>query len=108
MDADWTDVGALDDLPDGKGRQVTVGDDAVAVVRLGDRVVALSDSCTHQGAMLHAGAVRAASPPSITCPFHGSVFSLDDGRVLRGPATRPVATYEVRLEDGHVFLRAAG
>lgn len=108
MDGDWIDAGAVDDLPEGKGRRVMVGDEPVAVVRLADGVSALADTCTHQGAMLHAGAVRTASPPSITCPFHGSVFSLEDGRVLRGPATRPVATYEVRLEDGHVFLRTEG
>jgi len=105
MDGTWTDVGALADFPDGKGRQVMVGDEPVVVVRVGDRAFGLSDVCTHQGAALHGGGVRTAAPASISCPFHGSTFALADGRVLRGPASRPVAAYEVRVDDGVVAVR---
>jgi nitrite reductase/ring-hydroxylating ferredoxin subunit len=108
MDAPWTEVAALDDLPEGKGRQVQVGEDPVVLVRAGERVFALSDVCTHQGAHVHGGAVRTASPASIACPFHGSTFALEDGRVLRGPAARPLATYEVRIEGGAVSVRPFG
>jgi len=108
MDGSWTDAGPLADLPEGKGRQVQVGDAAVVLVRVGERVFALSDVCTHQGAALHGGGVRTAAPASISCPFHGSTFALEDGRVLRGPATRPVAAFEVRVDDGVVAVRPAG
>jgi nitrite reductase/ring-hydroxylating ferredoxin subunit len=107
MDDGWTEVGALDELPEGKGRAVRVGDEPMVLVRSGEQVFALSDVCTHQGAQLHGGAVKTASPATITCPFHGSIFRLEDGRVMRGPATRALATYEVRIEDGSVAVRPA-
>ncbi len=43
--------------------------------------------------------------PTVTCPAHGSVFSLVDGTVRRGPATQPVRAFEARLNDGAVELR---
>jgi nitrite reductase/ring-hydroxylating ferredoxin subunit len=41
----------------------------------------------------------------VTCPVHGSVFSLVDGGVRRGPATRPVQAFEARVNDGMVEVR---
>ena len=102
----WTHVGALADLPEGRGTRVEVGADHALVVRSGDRVFAVADRCTHQGASLSRGPVRITdSLATVTCAAHGSRFRLDDGRVLRGPAARPVAVYDVRVEDGVVGLR---
>ena len=101
----WTEVGRLEDLPEGKGHQVVVDLVKVLLVRSGDRVFAVEDTCTHQGAQLHAGAVRTTPPMSVICPLHGSVFGLEDGRVLRGPATEPLLTYEVQVTDGVVSVR---
>jgi nitrite reductase/ring-hydroxylating ferredoxin subunit len=107
MDSPWTEVAKLDELPEGKGRQVVVDVEKVLLVRSGDQVFALEDTCTHQGAPLHAGAVRPAPPMSVICPLHGSIFGLDDGRVIRGPATEPLLTYEVQVVDGVVSVRPA-
>ena len=37
------------------------------------------------------------------CPCHGSVFALD-GKVLGGPAPRPLDTLPSRVEDGELFI----
>jgi nitrite reductase/ring-hydroxylating ferredoxin subunit len=103
---DWTAVGALADLPEGRGTTREVDGATVMVVRSGERVFAVADRCTHQGASLSRGPMRITdSLATVTCPAHGSGFRLDDGRVLRGPATRPVASYDVRVEDEVVELR---
>jgi nitrite reductase/ring-hydroxylating ferredoxin subunit len=105
-DNGWTPIGALTDLPEGRGTAVEVGSDRAMVVRSGDHVFAVADRCTHQGASLSRGPVRITdSLATVTCPVHGSRFRLDDGRVLRGPAARPLGLYEVRVEDGVVELR---
>ena len=102
----WTAIGALADLPEGRGATRDVDGVTVMVVRSGERVFAVADRCTHQGSSLSRGRVRITdSLATVTCPVHGSRFRLDDGRVLRGPAARPVDAYEVRVEDGVVELR---
>ena len=104
--AGWTRATAAQELSDGRPIHVQVGSDEVMLVRAGDRVFAVSNRCTHQGAPLDRGVVRVSgSRPSVACPAHGSMFSLNDGRVMRGPAMRPVASYEVRIRDDQVEVR---
>jgi nitrite reductase/ring-hydroxylating ferredoxin subunit len=102
----WIAVGALDDLPEGMGRRATVGDATALLVRSGDRVLALGNRCTHQGAPLDRGRVKLGeSLATVTCAAHGSVFDLENGRVLRGPATKPEVVFETRVVDGNVEVR---
>ena len=105
--SDWVDVLGLDAAADRKPVRVAAGDAAVLLLRIGDDLFAIGDTCTHQGAQLHRGTVKVAgSVRSVTCPAHGSMFRLDDGTVLRPPATRPVPVYDVRVEGGRILLRA--
>ena len=109
MDDDgWISAAPIDDLPDGKGTRVTIGDATVLLVRTGDRVFAIGNRCTHQGAPLDRGRITVSgSLATVTCPAHGSVFELVDGRVRRGPATKPVEAYEARIVDATVEIRPA-
>jgi nitrite reductase/ring-hydroxylating ferredoxin subunit len=105
----WSAIGPLEDLPDGRSARVQVDGTDVLVVRAGERIFAVGNRCTHQGAPLDRGVARADGPtPTVTCPAHGSVFSLEDGGVRRGPAARPVPAFEVRVSDGTVELRPPG
>ena len=102
----WTDVGSLEGMPEGRAIRVEVGGQAAMVVRSGDDLFAIGSRCTHQGAPLDRGVVRVVgSQRTVTCPAHGSMFGLDDGSVVRGPASRPVPAYDVRVEGGVVQLR---
>ncbi|HEY4409816.1 MAG TPA: iron-sulfur protein, partial [Acidimicrobiia bacterium] len=42
------------------------------------------------------------------CPWHGSVFRLEDGSVVHGPASVPQAAYDVRVQDGRIEIRHRG
>jgi 3-phenylpropionate/trans-cinnamate dioxygenase ferredoxin subunit len=69
-------------------------------------VFAIANRCTHQGAPLDKGVVRiVGSQRTVTCPAHGSMFDLETGRVMRPPATKPVPVYDVKVEDGRVYVR---
>jgi nitrite reductase/ring-hydroxylating ferredoxin subunit len=104
---DWVFAIEADLLPEGKAVRVDVDGTSVLVVRgEADAIYAVAARCTHQGAPLDRGVVkRNDTVPTVTCPAHGSVFSLVDGRVRRGPATVPVAAFEARVTDGKVELR---
>jgi Ferredoxin subunits of nitrite reductase and ring-hydroxylating dioxygenases len=41
----------------------------------------------------------------VECPRHGSAFDLRTGEPHALPATQPVPVYDVKVEDGMVFLR---
>ena len=64
-------------------------------------VHALSAVCTHQSCTVYCG----REDKVITCPCHGSLFSLD-GEVKRGPAQSPLPWLAVTLEDGELVLDA--
>lgn len=54
-----------------------------------------SGICTHQGGVLNEVANNV-----ITCPVHGSQFSATDGSVVRGPATTPLPSVAITVENG--------
>jgi len=93
----------LDELPPDGARRFDVGGLRLAVVRLGDDVYALHDQCSHQNVPLSEGEVD-PDERTIECWKHGSSFSLETGEPESLPATRPVAVYDVRVDDGEVVV----
>lgn len=74
------------------------------LARVGGEVRAVADRCAHRGGALHEGELVDGR---VECPLHGSLFRLDDGSVKRGPSAYPQPTYEVRVENGRIAVRAA-
>ena len=86
---------------------VTVEAEDVLLYRRGEGLFAIGNRCTHQGALLHRGPIKSmGSIVTVTCPAHGSMFALNDGRVMRGPAMRPVTAYDARVRDEQIEIRA--
>lgn len=107
----WHDLCAVDDLAGDAQPQRQVlggpnGDVPLVVIRQGERVDVLSDRCSHLAGPLHEGQVT--SGECIVCPWHGSMFSLEDGSVRRGPATAPVHAFDVKVVDGRLLVRLPG
>ena len=108
---DWTDVGTVDELPEGEP-------DAADRRRRRRarraprraRIHALADRCAHASAPLHEGRhhERRRPPTCVVCPWHGSVFRLDTGSVVHGPATAPQPTFRTRVRDGRLELAVTG
>lgn len=103
---DWTPAIALEAVPEGKAVRVEALGTTILVLRSGDALYAVANGCTHQGAPLDHGVTKLLdSVPTVTCPAHGSVFSLVDGHVRRGPAAKPLQAFETRVNEGSVELR---
>jgi nitrite reductase/ring-hydroxylating ferredoxin subunit/uncharacterized membrane protein len=100
---DWVDVCADDDLVAGQPRAVSAGGARVLLVRQRGRVHAMANTCSHLGGPLDEGELRDGC---IVCPWHGSTFRLDDGVIVRGPASTPQPMYDVRVTGGRVEVRA--
>ncbi|MBI4259293.1 MAG: Rieske (2Fe-2S) protein [Actinobacteria bacterium] len=103
---DWVPAGTLAELGEGRPTRVKVGDEEALVYRFGDRLFAVGSRCTHQRAPLDRGLVHTSGGlVTVTCPAHGSMYGLADGRVLRGPSATPLPRYETRVTDGTVEVR---
>jgi nitrite reductase/ring-hydroxylating ferredoxin subunit len=104
--AEWLDVDTPADLATGKPLRVTANGESIFLLATGETFFAIGNQCTHQGAGLDRGVVKiAGSVRTVTCPAHGSTFNLETGKVMRPPATKPVPVYDVKVEDGRVFVR---
>lgn len=108
----WADAGDLSNLEPGTPRQVTFSrlridgwkkesEDAGAwMVKSSDgRLTAFSPLCTHLGCAYHWDPQARV----FACPCHGSRFAMD-GRVLGGPAPRPLDRYLIKVIGGRVWL----
>jgi nitrite reductase/ring-hydroxylating ferredoxin subunit/uncharacterized membrane protein len=76
----------------------------ILLVRRGGRIFAMAETCSHFSGPLSEGKLVG---DSIVCPLHASRFSLEDGRVLDGPAVHPQPCLEVRVRGGQIEVRKA-
>jgi nitrite reductase/ring-hydroxylating ferredoxin subunit/uncharacterized membrane protein len=100
---DWTKVARDADLPADSPQLVRAAGYGVLLVRRDGSLHAIADRCTHAGGPLHEGELD--DQGCVTCPWHGSRFHLGDGSVVRGPATAPQPSFEVRVSDGNIEVR---
>jgi nitrite reductase/ring-hydroxylating ferredoxin subunit/uncharacterized membrane protein len=90
------DLGGMPDIPEGGPTKMRAGINDLAVIREGERILAIHAVCAHAGGPLGEGA-RVGD--AIECPWHGSRFRVADGHVVRGPAMYDQPAYEVRRSD---------
>jgi nitrite reductase/ring-hydroxylating ferredoxin subunit len=74
----------------------------ILLVRRGDRLFAMAETCSHFSGPLSEGKLV---EDSIVCPLHNSRFALEDGRVLDGPAVHPQPCLEARVRGGQIEVR---
>jgi nitrite reductase/ring-hydroxylating ferredoxin subunit/uncharacterized membrane protein len=102
---DWTEIGSLASLPDGKPVVRTVADVAVLVYRTGDKVSVMIERCGHETGPLGDGEVTGSGRDAcVVCPWHGSEFRLADGAVVHGPAASDQPTLRTRVREGMVAV----
>ncbi len=81
-------IGKPEDFP--PGTRIALETRRICVVREGNRLAALSTTCTHLGCIV------GLADTGFACPCHGSRFD-GDGTVTGGPAPRPLPWYKVTL-----------
>lgn len=82
---------------------VDAGDRKIALFRNADgEFYATADSCTHEQWSL--GEDSDVEGNQVTCPLHLACFDIRDGSVLCLPATEPLASYEVEVEEDDVYV----
>lgn len=101
MPSEWIDVGTADSVTETAALSTEVDGYPVVVVRCGTELFAVEDRCTHDGESLSGAEIEACQ---IICPRHFSRFDLRTGEALTPPAYEPLRTFNVRQEDGRIFV----
>ncbi len=99
----WTNIARLDQLTEGHPFCANVNGQALAIFKIGDKVYAMNNTCSHAGGPLCEGALHGNI---VECPLHGSQFDVTTGQVKQGPAIRPQKTYPVRLQGDEIQVQA--
>jgi chlorite dismutase/nitrite reductase/ring-hydroxylating ferredoxin subunit len=97
----WTPVASVEDITDGGSKVVYAGSEQVALFNVGGKIYAVANRCSHANGSLVDGVVEGIT---VACPYHGSRFDLATGLPLCGPASRPLSRFDVRVEDGQIWM----
>jgi len=81
-------IGKPDEYP--PGTRISLDTRRVCIVREGNKMAAISTTCTHLGCFV------GIAETGFACPCHGSRFD-QDGNVTGGPAPRPLPWFKVSL-----------
>ena len=100
----WFAVAPAASVAPGDYAQIEVDGAIVAVFNIAGSFYAIEDVCTHDGGELAGGAVEG---DVVICPRHGARFCLRTGAALTPPAYEPVRTFETRVNEGVVEVRAS-
>lgn len=84
-------IGKKSEVPVGGGK-IYAADKVVITQPTEGAFKAFSAVCTHQGCV-----VAQIKDKDIDCTCHGSTFSIEDGSVVNGPATKPLEELKVTV-----------
>ena len=97
----FTKVATLAEIPAGRGKQVDVNGQKVALFNLDGKVYAIDDTCPHRGASLSEGQCQQGQ---VMCPWHSARFDLATGQHLCPPAPKGVKAYPVQVVGDEVQI----
>jgi cytochrome b6-f complex iron-sulfur subunit len=99
----WQKIGTTAEL-DKKGQLLLekspIGPVLVVGTSKSKNVIAVNPTCTHKGCTV----AWEAKNNNFLCPCHGSDFGTD-GKVLKGPADKPLKTYQAKIEGNAILVQ---
>jgi NADPH-dependent 2,4-dienoyl-CoA reductase/sulfur reductase-like enzyme/nitrite reductase/ring-hydroxylating ferredoxin subunit len=95
-------ISDLTAIPDGGMRAFDFEGHCILLSRDGNRVMAVSGHCVHEGAPLADG-VRVGN--RVICPWHHAMFDLATGEHLQPPGEGRLRSFKTRVENGKVYVQ---
>ena len=96
-----TQLAHIDDIKPNSSKKFMIGDLPVLVTNLDGSFYAIIDPCTHEDSSLALGCLRGEY---VDCTLHGSRFSVITGIPVDEPATVPVETYPIVIENDMIMI----
>lgn len=92
----------FNEVPEGDLKKVQIGQDAIALYKLGGQIYATSNVCTHEQCYIDEN--HQMHNDVVECICHGSQFDIKTGAVILPPAIEPLKTYKVTIEGEDVIV----
>jgi len=96
-------AGKTSDIPHGKMIHLTTGKKKdILVVNIRGKYYAISNICSHEGAMLHEGRLDGKE---LTCPWHGAKWDVTTGKLMLFPENlKSLRQFKVSVENDNVYV----
>jgi 3-phenylpropionate/trans-cinnamate dioxygenase ferredoxin subunit len=101
--AKFVKVGRADEIGPGEKKIFEADGIMVVVVNLDGEYFCLEDVCTHDGGPVGEGKL---DDGQLVCPRHGARFDVRTGEARTVAAFEPVATYEVKVDNGDLLVES--
>ena len=102
-ESEWIYAGEASAVTEDVPLSVKIGDVPVGVYAASGSLHALEDTCPHADALLSQGFVDG---DHVECPLHGALFHIPTGKCKKGPATRDLIRFEVKVEGSKIMVRS--
>ena len=97
----WHVAARSSELGEGEVIGVVIDGQPIALYRLGGKLYATYNICSHEHALLSDGYIEG---DCIECPLHQARFHIATGEVRSAPATEPIRTYPVKSEGDQILV----
>jgi len=101
MHEEFVPVTRASELAPGEMKLVVVDRERVLVANVGGVFYAVRDTCGHAGAPLSTGTLLGYV---VECPLHFACFDVRAGKLLSGPVSADVPSYQVRIDGDTVYV----
>lgn len=96
----FTKAIALNEIPPGGGKMVSLDGQDIAFFKVNETVYAIENTCVHRGGPLAEGFL---DDKVVTCPWHGWQYDVTTGISPANPDTR-VKSFPVKIEGSDVWI----
>lgn len=100
-ESQYRQVAHLAEIPQGGTLCVELDDREILLCHTAEGVFAVDNICTHAEARLCEGRIKGNR---ILCPLHAGAFDVRDGSAVTRPASTPLRSYPVKLEDDWIMI----
>lgn len=101
--SDFIRVATVRNVAPGNMKTVTVAGKKIMLANVNGQLFATDDMCTHAQCSLGEDGFLEGS--IVICGCHGGRFDVISGKATALPAVTNVKTYEVKAENGDIFIR---
>ncbi|MGD2082690.1 MAG: non-heme iron oxygenase ferredoxin subunit [Chromatiales bacterium] len=101
MEEPFVAAAEASELAPGQMKTLELEGRRILLANAGGSYYAVDEMCSHEDYSLALGCIKGRL---IKCSLHGSYFDLATGEPTEEPASEPIRTYPVRVEDGRVWI----